>query len=117
MLDRRGGRRSLSPAAPRGLLERSTFPHDLDPYAAAASRDGVTVQARAEAGSEAAGGPTATMRDPNVLTVRYGGTGQRHEPHARRDRGDPTGLKPGLAWDPRPFDPAAPEASGSPFAV
>jgi hypothetical protein len=117
VLDGRGGGRSLSPDALRDLLEDSTFPHDLDPYAATASGDGLTIQARAEAGSEAAGGPTATMRDPNVFTISYGGPGSVTSLTLDGDQGDPTGLRRGLAWDPRPFDPAAPAASGSPFAV
>jgi hypothetical protein len=119
VLDRRGGGRSLSPTAMRGLLERSTFPHDLDPDAASAtSRDGrLRIDAVAEPGEEFAGGPTLSMRDPNTFRIRYSGPGSVTSLTLDAARGNPTGLKPGLAWDPRAFDPAAPEASGFPFTV
>ena len=77
VLDRRGGGRSLSPTAMRSLLQRSTFPHDLDPYAATAtSRAGrLRIDAVAEAGEEFAGGPLASMTDPNTFRIRYAGPG------------------------------------------
>jgi hypothetical protein len=117
VLQRHGGGRSLSPTALRGLLEASTFPHDLDPYESTAAAGGLTIDAVAEAGEEFAGGPTATMRDPNVFRVRYSGPGSIVSLTLDGDHADPTGLKRGIAWDPRPFDPAAPEASGFPFTV
>ena len=119
VLDRRGGGRSLTPTAMRALLQRSAFPHDLDPYAATAtSRDGrLRIDAVAEAGEEFAGGPLGSMTDPNTFRLRYSGPGSVTSITLDAAKGDPTGLKPGLAWDPRPFDPAAPEASGFPFTV
>jgi hypothetical protein len=119
VLQRRGGAHSLSPDALRALLERSTFPHDLDPYAAnASSREGLTINAVAEAGEEFAGGPTESQRDPRVFTVRYNGPGSITSLTLDASQADPTGAGRGaLAWDPRPFDPNAPEASGSPFTV
>jgi len=71
----------------------------------------------AEPGEEFAGGPTLSMRDPNTFRIRYSGPGSVTSITLDAAKGDPTGLKPGLAWDPRPFDPAAPEASGFPFTV
>ena len=113
-LQRRG---AMSQGALRGLLERSTFPHDLDPYAArATSRDGLSIDAVADAGDER-NGLTASQRDPNVFTVRYAGPGSVVSLTLDAAKGDPTGLKPGLAWDPRPFDPDSPSTSGSPFTV
>ena len=119
VLDRRGGGHALTPTAMRALLQRSAFPHDLDPYAATAtSRDGrLRIDAVAEAGEEFAGGPLGSMRDPNTFRIRYSGPGSVTSITLDAARADPTGLKPGLAWDPRPFDPAAPEASGFPFTV
>ena len=76
VLQAHGGHRSVTPAQMTKLLERSTFPHDLDPsYASGVARttagDIVTVQVLSDASTSAGQGGN----DANTISVSYKGTG------------------------------------------
>jgi hypothetical protein len=128
-----GGPRSLSPATLRSLLQRSAFPHDLDPQHAEASADGLSISADGGQGRERVSSPgsetTGSMNDPQFFKVRYTGPGSLLSLTFDGAGANPTGLgrngddSNGLVFDPRPFAgiPAlgAPEVftQGFPFTV
>lgn len=73
VLEANGGPGSVTPDQMRTILQRSAFPHDLDPY---------RVTARARAGSsrfnirmESDGSSLISTMNPNAFTVRYDGAG------------------------------------------
>jgi hypothetical protein len=107
-LQARGGPGSLSPAQVRSVLERSTFPHDLDPEHASTQNGGLTITADGESGFERSGTrPNETtpgsMNDPNVFKVSYAGPGSLVSLTFDGAGANPTGLGRGLVFDPRPF--------------
>jgi hypothetical protein len=113
-LQARGGPGSLSPGGMRSLLERSTFPHDLDQQHSDASNQGLTITADGEQGTERRNTrPTWTtpgsMNDPNFFRVEYSGPGSIVSLTFNGDGANPTGLgrrgfdSDGLVFDPRPF--------------
>ena len=74
VLQAHGGRRSITPAQMTSLLERSTFPHDLDPnYASGTARVStggkVTVTINSDNSSNAGQG----LNDNNAFTINYVG--------------------------------------------
>jgi hypothetical protein len=134
-LQAHGGRGSLSPAAMRALLERSTFPHDLDQDHSGASAAGLTITADGEQGAERRNSrPTWTtpgsMNNPQFFHVQYDGPGSITSLTFDGAGANPTGLgtgfrSAGLVFDPRPFlglpvlSAGAPDLwrSGFPFTV
>ncbi len=76
VLQAHGGSHSLSPAQMTNLLERSTFPHDLDPsYASGFARtnngDKVTITINSDGDSNTGTG----LNDANSISVAYTGSG------------------------------------------
>ena len=75
VLEARGGPGSVTPLQMRGILQRSAFPHDLDPYfargVALAGASRVTITADSDQGSAA--NFTSTI-DRNVFKVSFDGT-------------------------------------------
>jgi hypothetical protein len=134
-LQAHGGRRSLSPAAMRALLQRSTFPHDLDQDHSEASNAGLTITADGAQGTERRNTrPTWTtpgsMADPQFFHVQYSGPGSITSLTFDGAGANPTGLgagfrSAGIVFDPRPFlglpvlNTGAPDLfrSGFPFTV
>ena len=133
-LQAHGGPGSLSPTAMRSLLERSAFPHDLDPQHSAASGGGLTITADGGSGTERRGSPTGespgSMNDPQFFKVAYSGPGSIVSLTFDGSAANPTGLarrgdkSDGLVFDPRPFlgipaDGSGPEiwTQGFPFTV
>jgi Subtilase family len=112
-LQAHGGRGSLSPAAMRALLERSTFPHDLDQDHSEASNAGLTITADGAQGTERRNTrPTWTtpgsMADPQFFHVQYSGPGSITSLTFDGAGANPTGLgtgfrSAGIVFDPRPF--------------
>lgn len=76
VMEAKGGPGSVTPAQMRTMLQRSAFPHDLDPYFArglARTPDGrVTVTAIGDPGSTA---NIISSNDPNLFNLSYVGTG------------------------------------------
>ncbi len=83
VLQNKGGRRSVTPAQMTSILQRSTFPHDLDPnYSSGAARvtggttgpGKVTISISSDGSGASATGLTATGgNDTNAFTVNYVG--------------------------------------------
>ena len=73
VLQKNGGPGSVSPAQMKTILQRSAFPHDLDPYratgqAVATNRGKVTVTIDGD-------NSTTSQGDPNAMSVAYVGPG------------------------------------------
>ena len=83
VLQNKGGRRSVTPAQMTSLLQRSTFPHDLDPnFSSGSARvvndttgtGKVTITISSDGSTASAAGTTATGgNDTNAFTVSYVG--------------------------------------------
>ena len=125
VLQKQGGKRSVSPKAMKALLSRSTFAHDLDPFSASGSAGGLTVSAAGAQGSERDPVP-GTLNDPNFFRVSYTGSvplqsvtflGETASPTAPGRTHPP--LSDGIVFDPRPFSAAGPDFrnTGFPFTV
>jgi Subtilase family len=121
-LQARGGPGSVPPAAMRSLLQRSAFPHDLDPQHVSAQGGGLTITADGESGSERGGVP-GSMNDPTVFKVSYSGPGALESLTLDGGGANPTGLAQGMVFDARPFagipalgGPPLPD-QGFPFTV
>ena len=121
VLQRRGGPGSVSPAAMRNLLQASAFPHDRDPFHAAASTGALSITADGSPGQE--GVTPGSMNDPRFFTVRYSGRGTLVRLILDGKTANPTGYglegprSDGLLFDPRPYDPVEQFAGGFPFTV
>lgn len=76
VLEAKGGPTSVNPTQMRTILQRSAFPHDLDPYFArgiARSPNGrVTITGTGDPGSTV---NVISSNDPNLFNVSYVGTG------------------------------------------
>jgi hypothetical protein len=113
VLQAHGGGHSLAPDAMRGLLERSTFSHDLDIYHSQGSSGGLTITANGEQGDERRDSrpewtTPGSMSSPRFFTVNYTGPGQLTSLTLDGLTANPTGLgigplSAGLIFDPRPF--------------
>ncbi|MBO9661905.1 S8 family serine peptidase [Dokdonella sp.] len=76
VLEAHGGRHALSPAQMTDLLEHSTFPHDLDPWAAAGvARTGSGARIAIRIGSDGSSNAGTGGQDTNAFTVTYTGSG------------------------------------------
>ena len=114
VLQARGGPGSVTPDRMRALLERSAFPHDLDPEHSVASAGGLTITADGPQGDERRTNPTlettGAMTDPRFFRVSYSGPGSIVSLTLDGAGANPTGLgvragdpSAGLVFDPRPF--------------
>jgi len=118
-----GGGGARRPDDLRRLLQRSTFPHDLDPYRSSARRGALTLEAVGARGDEGEGA-TAAARDPRFFRVRYDGRASVVRLELDASGGNPTGpprapgrRRGGLVFDPRPPVPEDPAAGGFPFTL
>jgi len=99
----------LSPTAMRALLERSAFPHDLDPQHSDAAAGGLTISADGPLGSERRNTrptwtTTGSMTDPTFFEVGYSGPGSIVSLTFDGRGANPTGFgNGGIVFDPRPF--------------
>ena len=125
VLQKQGGKRSVSPKAMKALLSKSTFAHDLDPFSASGSAGGLTVSASGPQGSERDPVP-GTLNDPDFFRLSYSGSvplksvtflGETASPTAPGRTRPP--LSDGIVFDPRPFSAAGPDFRdvGFPFTV
>ena len=106
VLQNKGGPGSVTPAQMRTMLQRSAFPHDLDPYysksqvVATPNRGKVTVTLEGDNSS------TARI-DPNAFTIAYSGTSSITSITFDGSNGNPGGgnvsvpSTPGLVFDTR----------------
>ena len=123
-LQRSGGPRSQSPAKLRKRLERSAFPHDLDPNHSGAKAQGLRISADGPQGYEQDVVP-GPMNDERFFTMRYDGRvplrsvtfyGETASPTALGNRY--RGLSDGIVFDPRAFDDEPSyRTDGFPFTV
>lgn len=118
-----GGPRSLTPAALRARLQRSTFKHDLDPDRASGTSGGLTLTARGPQGSEG-GLVQQSMTDPRFFTLSYTGKVALRSVKLYGETASPTALgagksttSAGMVFDPRRFNASAPSRGGYPFTV
>ncbi len=75
-LQAHGGYRSITPAQMTSLLQRSTFPHDLDPnYASGTARTSTGGKVTITANSDLGLNPSAGAFNPNSIAVVYTGPG------------------------------------------
>jgi hypothetical protein len=124
LLQKSGGRGSLSPDQVRSRLEHSTFAHDLDPNHAGGSARGLTISADGSQGNETDPIP-GSMTDRRFFTVRYTGStplrsitfyGESASPTALGTRHPPR--SDGIVFDTRAFDGVSPfRADGFPFTI
>lgn len=120
MLQSDGGPGSISHAQMVSRLERSAFPHDLDPDQASGAASGLSVLAKGGQGDERFA-PPGGLDDPRFFTVRYTGSVPLTSIEFNGDTANPTGLgRGGIVFDPRPFagsDAGSFLHSGFPFTV
>jgi hypothetical protein len=114
VLQHKGGPGSVTPLQMRTILQRSAFPHDLDPYyskaqsVATPNRGKVTVTLEGD-------NSTAARTDPNAFTIAYTGPSSITSIKFDGSDGNPGGgsysvaSSPGLVFDTR--------AAGQPFVV
>lgn len=113
VLQAKGGPGSVTPAQMRTMLQRSAFPHDLDPYSAKAQA--VTTN-RGKVTITLDGDNSLTARtDPNAFSISYTGASSIASITFDASNGNPGGgnvsvaSTPGLVFDTR--------AAGLPFVV
>lgn len=123
VLQKRGGGSSVSPSGMRSLLQKATFKHDLDPFAASGSAKGLTVSAFGAQGSERGAAP-GTLDDDRFFTLKYRGSGRVRSVTFDGATAAPTALGPngrsaGIVFDPRAFQdvPTKYQDVGFPFTV
>lgn len=120
VLQAKGGPGSVSPAQMRTILQRSAFPHDLDPYnargVAVASNGGkITVTVDGDNSGTSQG-------DPNATSITYVGPGSVASISFDASGGNPTGgsvvnfSTPGLVFDTR-ANTGEQVNGGQPFVV
>lgn len=108
VLQSRGGPGSVPPTQMTRILQRSAFPHDLDPYAA---------QGTAQAGAQkvtikaAADGSATSQFDTSVFRVALSGVGTVSSLTFNGATGNPTGTIPGIVFDARS------DGTGFPFTI
>jgi hypothetical protein len=120
VLQSKGGPGSVTPAQMKALLQRSAFPHDLDPYSArgtATATNGgkVTVTVNGD-------NSISSQGDPNAITVSYVGPSSVASIVFDASTGNPGGgnvvvpSTPGLVFDSRPNNGNL-ITGGQPFVV
>ncbi|GAA2753714.1 S8 family serine peptidase [Amnibacterium kyonggiense] len=125
VLQKQGGKRSVSPARMKAILSRSTFAHDLDPFESSGSAGGLTVSASGPQGSERDPVP-GTLNDPRFFSVSYDGRVPLKSITLYGETASPTApgagdakRSAGIVFDPRPFSATADSFRdvGFPFTV
>ena len=74
-LEAHGGHGSITPAQMTSLLQRSTFPHDLDPNSASGTARAGTGKVTVVVNSDLGLNPSAGAYNPNSISVSYSGPG------------------------------------------
>jgi hypothetical protein len=75
VLQAHGGPRSITPAQLTNLLERTTFPHDLDPnYSSGSAKVSTGGKVTVSISSDNSTAPTTGENDPNAFSVNYIGS-------------------------------------------
>ena len=115
VLQNKGGPGSVTPAQMRTILQRSAFPHDLDPYQSKGAAQAVPNRGKVSISLD--GDNSAAARtDPNAFTIAYSGTSSITSITFDGTNGNPgggnvsVGSTPGLVFDTRP-------TTGQPFVV
>ncbi len=115
VLQAKGGPGSVTPAQMRTMLQKSAFPHDLDPYAS--KSQAVATPNRGKVSISLEGDNSLAARtDPNAFTISYTGTSSITSITFNSTNGNPGGGNvtnpntPGLVFDVR-------TGSGQPFVV
>jgi len=115
VLQNKGGPGSVTPAQMRTILQRSAFPHDLDPYMSKSAA--LAVPNRGKVSISLEGDNSAAARvDPNAFTIAYSGTSSITSITFDGTNGNPGGgnvsesSTPGLVFDTR-------ATVGQPFVV
>lgn len=116
--------RSLSPAALRRKLERSTFAHDLDPTRAKGETSGITLSASGSQSYELYAG-AGSLSDPKFFTLRNASGKTVRSVTLDGATASPTALgapgssrSAGIVFDPRPYDPTKDRRTvGFPFTI
>jgi len=107
VLQAAGGPGSVKPQRMRRILQRSAFPHDLDPHFASGAvqtgRDLLTISALGDQNQQAA-------EDPNFFTLQKSGPRKLRVFNIDGEKANPTGRPKGLVFDER-------EDVGLPFVV
>ena len=116
VLQKAGGKRSLTPHAMRLRLEQSTYAHDLDPFSSQGTAGGLTLSAHGAQGEETRPNPGA-LSDPNFFQLKYTGSSKVTSVTLYADTASPTSLA-GMVFDKRAFtgEPSF-RAQGFPFTV
>ncbi len=118
VLDAKGGPGSVTPAQMRTILQRSAFPHDLDPsLARGTARVGnskISVTASGNLG-DGGGIDYVSSTDPNFLRLNYTGDSAITSISFNARAGNVTQTPQGLVFDPRPF--ATGQQGGFPFTL
>jgi hypothetical protein len=124
LLQRSGGRHSLTPLQVRQRLQRSTFAHDLDPNHSGGRSEGLRISADGPQGNEN-DAFAGSMIDPRFFDLTYSGSsplrsitffGETASPTALGLRHPP--LSDGIVFDTRPFDGTPPfRTDGFPFTI
>jgi hypothetical protein len=126
VLEAHGGPGSVTQPAMRTILQRSAFPHDLDPlFASGSARTSnggkITISARGATGTgNYSDTRLVSVDDPRSFGVSYVGPGSLNKlsinvQNANANGGTDATPQPGLVWDNRARTAAA--ASGAPFTV
>ncbi len=125
VLQAHGGPGSVTPSQMKSVLQRSAFPHDLDPYFAQGVADvirtggkhngTVTIRAMSDFSFTYLG-----LVDPNENSISYEGPGSIdsitfHGAGGNVTGGSVLGSFPGLVFDPRPYNPVDFVGGGLPF--
>jgi len=115
VLQNKGGPGSVTPAQMKTILQRSAFPHDLDPYMSKSAA--LAVPNRGKVSISLEGDNSALARvDPNAFTIAYSGTSSITSITFDGTNGNPGGgnvtesSTPGLVFDTR-------ATVGQPFVV
>lgn len=124
LLQKSGGRFSLTPKQVTKRLQDTAFRHDLDPYRSSGTAGGLTLTASGAPGREGEIVPRS-LNDPNFFTLNYTGAvplrsltlfGQTASPTSLGQLDPPA--SDGIVFDPRPFTGQAPfTTQGYPFTV
>ncbi len=123
VLEKAGGPESVRPTAMRTRLEKSAYPHDLDPNHSAGTVGGLTVSASGAQGSESSL-VAGSLYDRRFFTISYTGKVPLRAIRFYGEGASPTALgnsgstSAGIVFDPRKFD-GRPSFSGDgfPFTV
>jgi hypothetical protein len=124
VLQAKGGSGTVTPIQMRTILQRSAFPHDLDPFLsrgiAVVPGSNIRVSVVGDPGDEDEN--FLSLSDPNFFRITYTGNSSISSIALNLSGGNVTGgnvegSAPGLVFDPRPFNPALATNTGFPFTL